>query len=125
MLLKSNSVLSDIETPSQDLTIYSVLTILSMSSWQRITLPEIKQHPWFLKNLPKELIEAEKTNYAAVERDQLQRIEEINKIIDEARTPGQGSKVGGLAVAGPSDSDDVEADLDDEVDVSGDFAGPP
>ena len=22
---------------------------------QRITLPEIRQHPWFLKNLPKEL----------------------------------------------------------------------
>ncbi|XP_048435847.1 serine/threonine-protein kinase SAPK3-like [Pyrus x bretschneideri] len=93
---------------------------------KRISLPEIKEHPWFLKNLPKELIEVERTNYASVERDQpKQSIEEINKIIHEARTPGEGSKAGGKAVAGPSDSDDLEADLDSEVDCSGDFSGHP
>ncbi|XP_009346160.2 serine/threonine-protein kinase SAPK3 [Pyrus x bretschneideri] len=94
---------------------------------KRISLPEIKKHPWFLKNLPKELIEVERTNYAVVERDQpKQSIEEINKIICEARTPGEGgSKAGGQAVAGPSDSDDLETDLDAEVDVSGSFSGYP
>lgn len=60
-----------------------------------------------------------------MERDQQQSIEEINRIIDEAKTPVQGSKAGGLGIAGPSDSDDLEADLDSEVDVSGDFAAPP
>ncbi|RXH97145.1 hypothetical protein DVH24_035813 [Malus domestica] len=94
---------------------------------KRISLPEIKKHPWFLKNLPKELIEVERTNYAVVERDQpKQSIEEINKIICEARTPGEGgSKAGGQAVAGPSDSDDLETDLDSEVDVSCGFSGYP
>lgn len=59
-----------------------------------------------------------------MERTQLQSIEEVKRIIEEARTPGEGSKPGALghAVAGPSDSDDVEADLDSEVDLSGDFA---
>ncbi|CAN6579582.1 unnamed protein product [Malus baccata var. baccata] len=94
---------------------------------KRISLPEIKKHPWFLKNLPKELIEVERTNYAVVERDQpKQSIEEINKIICEARTPGEGgSKAGGQTVAGPSDSDDLETDLDSEVDVSGGISGYP
>ncbi|KAL6178456.1 hypothetical protein ACLB2K_049974 [Fragaria x ananassa] len=90
---------------------------------KRLSLPEIKQHPWFLKNLAKELIEVEKKSFAEVERDNpTQSIEEINKIIQDARTPGEGSKGVGQAVAGagPSDSDDV--DLDSEVDLSGDFA---
>ncbi|KAB2632356.1 serine/threonine-protein kinase SAPK3-like [Pyrus ussuriensis x Pyrus communis] len=93
---------------------------------KRISLPEIKKHPWFLKNLPKELIEVERTNYAVVERDQpKQSIEEINKIICEARTPGEGGSKAGGPVAGPSDSDDLETDLDCEVDVSGSFSGYP
>lgn len=86
---------------------------------KRITIPEIKKHPWFLKNLPKELIEGEKTNYET-ERDQpLQSVEVVMRIIQEARTPGEGSKVG-QSVAGPSDPDE-DADLDSEVDNSGDF----
>lgn len=86
---------------------------------KRITIPEIKKHPWFLKNLPKELIEGEKTNYET-ERDQpLQSVEEVMRIIQEARTTGEGSEVG-QGVAGSSDPDE-DADLDSEVDNSSDF----
>ncbi|XVF13495.1 hypothetical protein REPUB_Repub08aG0212800 [Reevesia pubescens] len=89
---------------------------------KRITIPEIKRHPWFLKNLPKELVEIEKTNYAESERDQpSQSIEEIMRIIQEAKTPVEGAKVDEQSVAGSSDPDDVEADLESEVDISGDF----
>ncbi|XVE57541.1 hypothetical protein DITRI_Ditri04bG0098500 [Diplodiscus trichospermus] len=89
---------------------------------KRITIPEIKQHPWFLKNLPKELVEIEKTNFAESARDQpSQSVEEIMRIIQEAKTLAEGAKVGEQAVAGPSDPDDAEADLESEVDVSGDF----
>ncbi|KAJ7952601.1 Protein kinase [Quillaja saponaria] len=89
---------------------------------KRVTIPEIKQHPWFLKNLPKELIEVEKKSYEETERDQpTQGIEDIMKIIQEARVPGQGSKGGEQAVAGTSDADDIEADLESDIDVSGDF----
>ncbi|KAF9602163.1 hypothetical protein IFM89_025436 [Coptis chinensis] len=44
---------------------------------KRITLPEVKKHPWFLKNLPKEL-EVDKTNYEGTNSDQhLQSVEEV------------------------------------------------
>ncbi|CAK7356253.1 unnamed protein product [Dovyalis caffra] len=90
------------------------------SSVKRITIPEIKQHPWFLKNLPKELIEIEKTNFADSERDQpAQSVEEIMSIIQEAKMPGEGGKFAGHAVAGTSD--DFDVDLGSEVDVSGDI----
>ncbi|KAK8483368.1 hypothetical protein V6N13_097616 [Hibiscus sabdariffa] len=90
---------------------------------RRISIPEIKQHAWFLKNLPKELIEIEKTNFADSERDQpSQSVEEIMRIIQEAKTaPAEGAKVGGQAVAGSSDPDNAEGDLESEIDVSGDF----
>lgn len=92
---------------------------------KRITIPEIKQHPWFLKNFPKELIEGEKTNYGELHHGQLvQSVEEIMRIIQEARTPGEGSKVDGHSLDGALDSDDLEADLESEIDVSGDFMAP-
>jgi serine/threonine-protein kinase SRK2 len=72
--------------------------------------------------LPKELIEIEKTNYAEAGSEQpSQSVEEIMRIIQEAKMPGEGSKAGLRAAAGASDSDDVEADIESEVDVSGDY----
>ncbi|XP_024030635.1 serine/threonine-protein kinase SAPK3 [Morus notabilis] len=89
---------------------------------KRITIPEIKQHPWFLKNLPKELLEVEKTNYTKLENDQLtQSVEEIMRIIQEAKMQGEGAKASGqgaTAAAGASASD---PDDESEVDVSGDY----
>lgn len=68
--------------------------------------------------MPKELIEIEKTNYAEAGNDQLsQSVEEVQRIIQEAKTPGEGSKTRLLSAAGAWDSDDVES----EVDVSGDY----
>ena len=74
-----------------------------------------------MKNLPIELIEIEKTNYAEAEQP-TQSIEEIMRIIQEAKMPGEGSKAGGQAAASSSDIDDIEADIESEVDVSGDHA---
>lgn len=91
---------------------------------QRITISEIKQHPWFLKSLPKELVEVERTNYAELENDQpAQSIEEIMRIIQEAKSPGEGSKSSGQSAAGTSDTDDIEADVESEADASGDYMG--
>lgn len=57
--------------------------------------------------------------------DQLvQSVEEIMRIIQEARTPGEGSKVDGHSLDGALDSDDLEADLESEIDVSGEFMAP-
>ncbi|OWM86374.1 hypothetical protein CDL15_Pgr021460 [Punica granatum] len=87
---------------------------------KRITIPEIKQHPWFLKNLPKELIEGERTNYETELDKPLQSVEEIMRIIQEARTPGEGSKSGVQSTAGPSNPDEDE-DLESDIDVSGEY----
>lgn len=92
---------------------------------KRITIPEIKKHPWFLKNFPKELTEIEKTNYEETDRNQpIQSVEEIMQIIKEAGTPGEGSKAGMQAIPRGSDSDDEDVDIESEVYVSGDFVPP-
>lgn len=73
---------------------------------QRITIREIKSHPWFLKNLPRELTEAAQAKYYRRENPSLlresteaaqakyskeklglshQSIEEIMKIVEEAK----------------------------------------
>ncbi|XP_031259530.1 serine/threonine-protein kinase SAPK1-like [Pistacia vera] len=73
---------------------------------ERISIPDIKQHPWFLKNLPKELIEIKKTNFREALHDQpSQGVEEIMRCIQEAKTPGEEAKVGAQASAGADDLD--------------------
>lgn len=72
--------------------------------------------------MPKEIREIEKTNYAKAASDQpSQSVEEIMRIILEAKMPGKGSKAGAQSAAGASDSDDLDADVESEVDVSGDY----
>lgn len=72
--------------------------------------------------MPKELIEGEKTNYEESSHEQpLQSVEEIMQIIQEAKTPGEGSKSKGQAAGGSLDPDDLEFDVDSETDLSGDF----
>lgn len=72
--------------------------------------------------MPKELIEGEKTNYEESSHDQpLQSVEEIMRIIQEAMTPGEGSKSEWQAAGGSLDPDDLEYDVDSEIDLSGDF----
>ncbi|KAK8472591.1 hypothetical protein PHAVU_002G249300 [Phaseolus vulgaris] len=55
---------------------------------KRITMEEIKSHPWFLKNLPEELREGAHYVYHNEENTKhcLQSIEEIMNIVNEAKT---------------------------------------
>lgn len=46
------------------------------------------------------------------------------RIIQEARTPGERSKVDDHGMDGALDCDDLEADLESEIDVSGEFMAP-
>ncbi|KAL6609923.1 hypothetical protein ACP70R_039892 [Stipagrostis hirtigluma subsp. patula] len=67
---------------------------------RRITMKEIKSHPWFLKNLPRELTEAAQSIYYRRDNNvpafSDQSTDEIMKIVSEARTipkssiPGYG-----------------------------------
>lgn len=98
--------------------------IFVANPYKRITIPEIKQHPWFLKNLPKELVEGERTRYRQMNHGKpIQSVEEIMKIIEEARKVVVGAQSDKSALLGSScDNDDTDEDVDiEDVDTSDDF----
>ncbi|XP_043714121.1 serine/threonine-protein kinase SAPK7-like [Telopea speciosissima] len=55
---------------------------------KRITMKEIKNHPWFLKNLPRGITESAQAIYYKKDspRFSLQSVEEIMKIVEESKT---------------------------------------
>ncbi|KAG0496391.1 hypothetical protein HPP92_001082 [Vanilla planifolia] len=64
---------------------------------RRITMKEIRSHPWFLKNLPRELTEtAQVAYYRTCDKGapiySLQAVDDIMKVVSEARTRGQPSQ---------------------------------
>ncbi|ONI36174.1 hypothetical protein PRUPE_1G573300 [Prunus persica] len=77
---------------------------------RRITIKEIKNHPWFLKNLPRELTEAAQTIYYRKENPtfSLQSIEDIMKIVEEAKIPPPVSRSIGSFGWGEEDGDTKE-----------------
>ncbi|KAG6717468.1 hypothetical protein I3843_04G095000 [Carya illinoinensis] len=94
---------------------------------KRISIPEIKKHPWFLKDLA---VENELAELCGSENGDIssQSNEEILSIIKEARKPGEGPKLGGNNnILGGGNSmdifDEIEADDDDtdDMETSGDF----
>lgn len=91
---------------------------------KRITIEEIKKHPWFVKNLPKGQEESLKTEDTD---DSSQGEEEILDIIQEARKPAtEGAAplgvIDDMLVASSNDLDDIELDADiDDVEMNGDF----
>ncbi|KAL3527617.1 hypothetical protein ACH5RR_012273 [Cinchona calisaya] len=90
---------------------------------KRITIAEIKRHPWFLKHLPVEHMEGEEASKQANNAvDHSQSNEEVLAIIQEAKKSTEGPKVGGHFVEGSYDLDDLDADCDiDDIETSGEF----
>ncbi|PKI74855.1 hypothetical protein CRG98_004627 [Punica granatum] len=91
--------------------------IFVASPARRITIKEIKSHPWFLKNLPRELTEAAQAVYYRKENMGvcLQRDEEIMKIVEEAKMPPPASRsVSGFGWGGEEDGDFKEEDVEEE-----------
>ncbi|XP_074275029.1 serine/threonine-protein kinase SRK2A-like [Silene latifolia] len=78
---------------------------------RRISIREIKSHPWFLKNLPRELTEAHQATYYRRENPtfSLQTVEEIMKIVDEAKNPPPVSRsLGAFGWGAEEDGDSKE-----------------
>ncbi|XP_030955240.1 serine/threonine-protein kinase SRK2A-like isoform X2 [Quercus lobata] len=87
--------------------------IFVASPSRRITIKEIKSHPWFLKNLPRELTEPAQAMYYKKENPSfsLQSVQDITKIVEEARIPPPASRsVGGFGWGGEEDGDTKEED---------------
>lgn len=91
---------------------------------KRITIPEIKNHVWFLQNLPVEFTDGEGVDLQndVNGNDSSPSVEEILSIIQEANKPTEGPIIGGKFDGGSMDIDDIDADGDvDDVETSGDF----
>ncbi|KAH1096906.1 hypothetical protein J1N35_013827 [Gossypium stocksii] len=89
----------------------------------RITIPEIRSHTWFLKNLPIELMEDGSWQSQDVNNPS-QTMEEVQFIIQEAMKTTEVPKAGEFSMGGSMDLDDLDADIDLDVDTSGDFVCP-
>ncbi|KAF5957862.1 hypothetical protein HYC85_005087 [Camellia sinensis] len=94
---------------------------------KRITIPEIKRHAWFLKDLPIEFMEGEEASLKMNSADnECQSVEEVLGVIQEASKPtelpkgGGGNYVGGGSMDLDDMDDDDDTDLDD-IETSGDF----
>ncbi|URD88597.1 serine threonine-protein kinase [Musa troglodytarum] len=92
---------------------------------KRITIPEIRNHEWFLRNLPADPMDDSRTSNQYEEPDRpMQSIDEIMQILAEATIPAAGTRrlnqylTGGL----DSDDDDME-DLDSDPDLDVDGSG--
>ncbi|KAJ7530636.1 hypothetical protein O6H91_14G011900 [Diphasiastrum complanatum] len=81
----------------------------------RITIPEIKNHVWFLKNLSAEFIDGTDASYAFDDLSHPpQSLDEIMRIIKEARTPASGGDVDFY----PDDTDsETDADMDSSLEI--------
>ncbi|XP_052308661.1 serine/threonine-protein kinase SAPK2 isoform X4 [Populus trichocarpa] len=91
---------------------------------KRITIPEIKNHPWFLKNLPIELMEGGSWQSNDVNNPS-QSVEEVLSIIQEASKPVFLSKGEEHLLGSSMDLDDLDADADlEDIETSGDFVCP-
>lgn len=92
---------------------------------KRITIPEIRNHEWFLKNLPADLMDETMTNNQFEEPEQpMQSIDEIMQIITEATIPAAGANSLNQYLTGSLDvDDDMEDDLESDPDLDVDSSG--
>nr|AIH00106.1 sucrose nonfermenting 1-related protein kinase 2.3 [Fragaria x ananassa] len=90
----------------------------------RITIPEIKNHPWFLKNLPADLMDEMTMGNHFEEPDQpMQSIDTIMQIIAEATIPAVGIHNLSPFMNDSFDMDDDMDDLDSESELDVDSSG--
>lgn len=76
-------------------------------------MQEIKNHPWFLENLPKELVEGYQSNLQDDMHTPMQTIDEIMSIIEDAKKLAKGPNLSSGQIVGASTFDDMETDTED------------
>lgn len=90
----------------------------------RISIPEITNHPWFLKNLPADLMDEKTMGNQYEEPDQpMQSIDTIMQIIAEASIPAVGTHGISCLLNDNFDMDDDMEDLDSESELDIDSSG--
>ncbi|KAL9254508.1 Serine/threonine-protein kinase SAPK2-like protein [Drosera capensis] len=92
---------------------------------KRITIREMMSHPWFLKNLPIELMDGASWQRTGGINQPSQSTEEILSLIQEARKPPEQPRLAGPLLSGSMDLDDLDVDADlEDLGVNGDFVLP-
>ncbi|KAE8008965.1 hypothetical protein FH972_005423 [Carpinus fangiana] len=106
-------------------TIQRILNVQYSIPDYRITIPEIRNHEWFLRNLPADLMDERTMSTQFEEPDQpMQSIDEIMRIIAEATIPAAGSHSLNQYLTGSLDIDgDMEEDLESDPDLDLDSSG--
>ncbi|KAM7252007.1 hypothetical protein ACFE04_023890 [Oxalis oulophora] len=90
----------------------------------RITMCEIKNHPWFLMNLPADLMDVNTMSSQYEEPDQpMQNLDTIMQIIAEATVPAIGTHSLNQFMADNLDMDDDMDDFDLESELDVDSSG--
>ncbi|XP_037491427.1 serine/threonine-protein kinase SRK2I [Jatropha curcas] len=90
----------------------------------RITIPQIKNHDWFVKNLPMDLMDENTMGNQFEEPDQpMQSIDTIMQIISEATIPAAGAHVLDRYMNDNLDMDDDMSDFDSESELDVDSSG--
>ncbi|TQE01982.1 hypothetical protein C1H46_012416 [Malus baccata] len=87
----------------------------------RISIPEIKNHSWFLKNLPADLMD--ESNQFEEPDQPMQSLDAIMHIIEEATIPAAGTLGLGSYMMDNLDMDDDMDDLDSESELDVDSSG--
>ncbi|KAK1586529.1 hypothetical protein Q3G72_003464 [Acer saccharum] len=91
---------------------------------ERITIPDIRNHPWFLRNLPADFTDEKKMGCQYEEPDQpMQSTDVIMQIIAEASIPAVGSHGISCLLNDGFDMDDDMDDLDSESELDIDSSG--
>ena len=83
-------------------------------------MTEIKNHVWFFKNLPADLLDVGMSNQYDYTNQSLQSTDEIMRIIAEAKIPAQGF---GLSQYLGDDLDFDDMDLENDSDIDIDSSG--
>ncbi|CAK7339408.1 unnamed protein product [Dovyalis caffra] len=90
----------------------------------RITIPEIRNHKWFLKNLPADLMDEKTMGSQFEEPDQpMQSLDTIMQIVSEATVPAVGVHGFNRCLLDDLDMDEDMEDLDSESELDIDSSG--
>ncbi|CAA7019429.1 unnamed protein product [Microthlaspi erraticum] len=90
----------------------------------RISIPEIRSHEWFLKNLPGDLMDENRMGSQFQEPEQpMQSLDTIMQIISEATIPGVRNRCLDDFMADNLDLDDDMDDFDSESEIDVDSSG--
>eukprot|EP00850_Spirogloea_muscicola_P007124 SM000035S13104 [mRNA] locus=s35:402779:404908:+ [translate_table: standard] len=86
--------------------------IFTANPTKRISMPEIRAHEWFLKNLPADLLAETDPSYNYDDSAYpSQDLDEIMRILQEARAPAAGTQLGRFR--SEVDIDELDNDIDD------------